>query len=61
MVSDSWVDCAVYMTSLLGRPRTRPTRERSEWHYHLGGVRHCRVPLSADLKEVLEVQSMHLF
>lgn len=44
-------------TSVLpvGRPRTRPPRERHEWHYHLGGVRHCRVPLNADLKEVLEV------
>ncbi|CAI8003617.1 hypothetical protein GBAR_LOCUS3696 [Geodia barretti] len=39
----------------VGRPRTRPQRERCEWHYHLGGVRHCRVPLGAELKEVLEV------
>ena len=33
----------------------KPPKERQEWHYHLGGMRHCRVPLSADLKEVLEV------
>ena len=38
-----------------GRPRIHPPRERNEWHYHLGGVRHCRVPLNPELKEVLEV------
>lgn len=26
----------------VGRPRTKPTKERSDWHYHLGGVRHSR-------------------
>jgi hypothetical protein len=28
---------------------------KQPWHYHLGGVRHCRVPLSAEIKEALEV------
>lgn len=30
-------------------------RAKQLWHYHLGGVRHCRVPLTAELKEALEV------
>lgn len=38
-----------------GRPRTKPPKEHKEWHYHLGGMRHSRVPLTPELKEVLEV------
>lgn len=30
-------------------------KEKQPWHYHLGGVRHSRVPLSPDIKEALEV------
>ena len=26
----------------VGRPRTKPHKEKTEWHQHLGGVRHCR-------------------
>lgn len=26
----------------VGRPRTKPVKEKKEWHYHLGGVRHSR-------------------
>ena len=28
--------------SKVGRPRTKPQKEKTEWHQHLGGVRHCR-------------------
>ena len=38
-----------------GRPRTKPPKEHKEWHYHLGGMRHSRVPLTPELKEALEV------
>ena len=32
--------------SKVGRPRTKPQKEKTEWHQHLGGVRHCRyVPM----------------
>ena len=26
----------------VGRPRTKPQKEKADWHYHLGGVRHSR-------------------
>lgn len=26
----------------VGRPRTKPQKEKAEWHYHLGGMRHSR-------------------
>ena len=26
----------------VGRPRTKPIKEKKVWHYHLGGVRHSR-------------------
>ena len=41
--------------SRIGRPRTKPPKEHKEWHYHLGGMRHSRVPLTPELKEALEV------
>lgn len=28
--------------SRVGRPRTKPQKEKREWHQHLGGVRQCR-------------------
>ena len=28
--------------SKVGRPRTKPPKEKTGWHYHLGGVRHAR-------------------
>ena len=28
--------------SKVGRPRTKLPKEKTEWHQHLGGVRHCR-------------------
>ncbi|KAL5457077.1 hypothetical protein EMCRGX_G034314 [Ephydatia muelleri] len=38
-----------------GRPKVRPTKDRQAWHYHLGGVRHCRVPITPEIREALEV------
>ncbi|XP_064382174.1 uncharacterized protein LOC135331066 isoform X2 [Halichondria panicea] len=41
--------------SKVGRPRTKPPKEKTGWHYHLGGVRHARTPLTPEIREVLEV------
>lgn len=38
-----------------GRPKVRPAKDRQAWHYHLGGVRHCRVPITPEIREALEV------
>ena len=38
-----------------GRPKVHPAKDRQAWHYHLGGVRHCRVPITPEIREALEV------
>ncbi|XP_019849003.1 PREDICTED: uncharacterized protein LOC109580376 [Amphimedon queenslandica] len=38
-----------------GRGNHGKLKDKQPWHYHLGGVRHCRVPLSPEIKEALEV------
>lgn len=35
-------DVEIKQKGRVGRPRTKPAKKKTEWHYHLGGVRHSR-------------------
>ena len=48
--------------SKVGRPRTKPQKEKTEWHQHLGGVRHCRyIPYSGKFLYGANFCIFHMF